>query len=102
MSSSVTSECRIAKKFLPGLLARSAISYRNGEIVCPRCARPKAALRTINAPITLWGEEFLSEQLDAVDAKILDLIQHDAGLSVAEIAERVGLSSSPCWRRIKR
>ncbi len=44
----------------------------------------------------------MSEQLDAVDAKILDLIQHDAGLSVAEIADRVGLSSSPCWRRIKR
>jgi DNA-binding Lrp family transcriptional regulator len=42
------------------------------------------------------------EILDAVDARILDLIQHDAGLSVAEIAERVGLSSSPCWRRIKR
>lgn len=40
--------------------------------------------------------------LDAVDAKILDLIQADAALSVAEIAERVGLSSSPCWRRIKR
>jgi Lrp/AsnC family transcriptional regulator len=44
----------------------------------------------------------VAEVLDAVDAKILDLIQHDAGLSVAEIAERVGLSSSPCWRRIKR
>ena len=42
------------------------------------------------------------ERLDAVGARILDLIQHDAGLSVAEIAERVGLSSSPCWRRIKR
>ena len=44
----------------------------------------------------------LPEPLDAVDAKILELIQHDASLSVAEIAERVGLSSSPCWRRIKR
>ena len=40
--------------------------------------------------------------IDAVDAKILDLVQTDAALSVAEIAERVGLSSSPCWRRIKR
>lgn len=40
--------------------------------------------------------------LDAIDAKILDLIQRDAALSVAEIADRVGLSSSPCWRRIKR
>ena len=44
----------------------------------------------------------MSEVLDSVDARILDLIQHDASLSVAEIAERVGLSSSPCWRRIKR
>ena len=44
----------------------------------------------------------MPEVLDSVDAKILDLIQHDAALSVAEIAERVGLSSSPCWRRIKR
>jgi len=32
----------------------------------------------------------LSDRLDAVDARILDLIQHDASLSVAEIAERVG------------
>ncbi len=44
----------------------------------------------------------MAETLDAIDAKILDLVQHDAGLSVAEIADRVGLSSSPCWRRIKR
>jgi Lrp/AsnC family transcriptional regulator len=44
----------------------------------------------------------LPETLDSVDARILDLIQNDAGLSVAEVAERVGLSSSPCWRRIKR
>ncbi len=44
----------------------------------------------------------MPEILDAIDARILDLVQHDAGLSVAEIAEQVGLSSSPCWRRIKR
>ncbi len=44
----------------------------------------------------------MAQELDAVDARILDIIQKDAGLSVAEIAERVGLSSSPCWRRIKR
>ena len=42
------------------------------------------------------------ESIDSVDAKILDLLQDNAGLSVAEIAEKVGLSSSPCWRRIKR
>ena len=44
----------------------------------------------------------MAEILDSVDAKILELIQVDAGLSVAEIAEKVGLSSSPAWRRIKR
>ena len=44
----------------------------------------------------------MSDNLDAIDTRILDLIQHDASLSVAEIAETVGLSSSPCWRRIKR
>jgi len=44
----------------------------------------------------------MADRLDAIDARILDLAQQDASLSVAEIAERVGLSSSPCWRRIKR
>jgi Lrp/AsnC family transcriptional regulator len=40
--------------------------------------------------------------LDAIDIKILDLMQRDASLSTAELAERVGLSQSPCWRRIQR
>lgn len=44
----------------------------------------------------------MTEELDAVDARILDLLQKDASLSIAEIAERVGLSSSPAWRRIER
>jgi DNA-binding Lrp family transcriptional regulator len=44
----------------------------------------------------------LPELLDTIDSRILDILQHDASLSVAEVAERVGLSSSPCWRRIKR
>lgn len=44
----------------------------------------------------------MSEELDAIDVKILDLLQRDASLSIADIAEKVGLSSSPCWRRIER
>ena len=36
------------------------------------------------------------------DIKILDLLQSDAALSTGEVAERVGLSQSPCWRRISR
>src|ERR1700761_419944 len=50
----------------------------------------------------LRSEDALTDLLDPVDARILDLVQQDASLSVAEIAERVGLSPSPCWRRIKR
>jgi len=44
----------------------------------------------------------LSVDLDATDLQILALLQEDAALSIAEIAERVGLSSSPAWRRIER
>ena len=44
----------------------------------------------------------MAEEFDATDARILDLLQRDASLSIAEIAERVGLSSSPAWRRIER
>jgi Lrp/AsnC family transcriptional regulator len=44
----------------------------------------------------------MSDALDPIDLKLLDLLQTDAALSVAELAEKVGLSTSPCWRRIKR
>ena len=40
--------------------------------------------------------------LDNFDRKILDIVQTDATLSAAEIGERVGLSQSPCWRRLNR
>jgi Lrp/AsnC family transcriptional regulator len=40
--------------------------------------------------------------LDTIDVKILALLQQDASLSTAELAERVGVSQSPCWRRIQR
>ena len=44
----------------------------------------------------------MADVIDNIDAKILHLIQTDASLSVSDISEQVGLSSSPCWRRIKR
>ena len=40
--------------------------------------------------------------MDAIDRKILLTLQEDASLSVAEIGQRVGLSSTPCWKRIQR
>jgi Lrp/AsnC family transcriptional regulator len=44
----------------------------------------------------------VSDELDNTDRAILRLIQEDAAMSVADIADKVSLSSSPCWRRIKR
>jgi len=41
-------------------------------------------------------------RLDAYDLKILDLLQQDGSLSNQEIADRIGLSPSPCSRRIKQ
>ena len=40
--------------------------------------------------------------MDATDVKILSLLQEDASISVAELAQRVNLSQTPCWKRIQR
>jgi Lrp/AsnC family transcriptional regulator len=48
------------------------------------------------------GGRRMSEALDKIDLKILAALQEDAGKSAADIAETVGLSQSPCWRRIQR
>ena len=39
--------------------------------------------------------------MDDFDKRILACLQKDASLPLSEIAERVGLSSTPCWRRIQ-
>ena len=44
----------------------------------------------------------MPDPLDRYEKRILALLQQDASLSTAAIAEQVGLSSSPCWRRIDR
>lgn len=41
-------------------------------------------------------------KLDNYERRILALLQEDCSLSATEIAERVGLSTTPCWRRIQR
>lgn len=41
-------------------------------------------------------------KLDAFDLRILALLQEDASKPLAEIAEAVGLSPTPCWRRIQK
>lgn len=40
--------------------------------------------------------------LDEIDRKILTLVQKDSTMPVAEIGRKVGLSTTPCWRRIQK
>lgn len=40
--------------------------------------------------------------IDRMDRKILDILQRDCTLPVAEIGKQVGLSTTPCWRRIQK
>ena len=40
--------------------------------------------------------------MDVIDKKIIELLQFDASLTAREIAEKVGLTTAPCWRRIQR
>lgn len=44
----------------------------------------------------------MPEPLDRYEKRILEVLQEDASLSTAAVAEKVGLSASPCWRRIDR
>ncbi len=40
--------------------------------------------------------------LDHIDRKILAILQDDATISIVDLADAVGLSGSPCWRRVQR
>ena len=40
--------------------------------------------------------------MDKLDRRILELLQKNGALTAAEVAEKVGLSKVPCWRRIRR
>ena len=44
----------------------------------------------------------VTANFDEIDRKILALLQEDATIQLAEIANAVGLSATPCWRRIQK
>jgi Lrp/AsnC family transcriptional regulator len=44
----------------------------------------------------------MTETLDDMDRRILRVLQAEPELSIAQLGERVGLSQTPCWRRLKR
>ncbi len=49
-----------------------------------------------------YCEKIFSNMLDRKDKLILDCLQRDASVSVADIADKVSLTVSPCWKRLKR
>lgn len=40
--------------------------------------------------------------MDIVDKRILSILQRDATISISELSEQVNLSTTPCWKRVKR
>ena len=43
----------------------------------------------------------MPEPLDKIDSRILEIIQEEARISNTDLADRVGLSASPCWKRVR-
>ena len=41
-------------------------------------------------------------KLDTIDRKIIAILQEDGSLSIADVADRLGMTAPPCWRRVKR
>jgi Lrp/AsnC family transcriptional regulator len=58
-------------------------------------------MRNIHFMERAFMEETSPSRLDKVDRRILDLVQREGALSVAEVAARTGLSTTTCWRRIQ-
>lgn len=44
----------------------------------------------------------MTSELSTIDLRILEQVQRDSSQSTSELADHVGLSQSPCWRRLQR
>src|ERR1035437_5889354 len=80
-------------------------------IVCPPQWKVLAIWHSILAKIAKYvydlQEDWVnlsmnSDSLDNTDRKLLDALQHDARQTVADLAQLVSLSPSPCWRRVRQ
>src|SRR5258705_4129964 len=67
----------------------------NEETISPNC--PKV-LPTLTTRERCYGR---IHHMDAIDRKILALLQEDGRLTITELATRIGLSLSPCHRRLR-
>src|SRR3954462_14229416 len=60
------------------------------------------SLGPFQAPLGRSCQFVHGEAMDRTDLKILAILQEDSSLPVAEVASRVNLSQTPCWRRIQK
>ncbi len=56
----------------------------------------------LEAPLGRSSQLGHDRLMDRTDLKILAILQEDSSLPVAEVASRVNLSQTPCWRRIQK
>jgi Lrp/AsnC family transcriptional regulator len=61
-----------------------------------------AKARCLRNNVAPEGRQRERRSMDKLDRKILELLQQNGELAAADIADRVGLSKAPCWRRIKK
>jgi Lrp/AsnC family transcriptional regulator len=72
------------------------------------CAQRKASDRKISCllacQLLVWEKNFLQESamLDKIDCRLLALLQEDATLSLQALADAVNLTTTPCWKRLRR
>ena len=59
-------------------------------------------MRDIGSQKTHFMKKTVHVELDRLDRRILDALQRDGSLSAADVAARVGLSTTTCWRRIQQ
>ena len=52
--------------------------------------------------MTSIGKSATGPAMDEIDRRLLQILQDDSTLSIARMAERVGLSPTPCWKRIQK
>src|SRR5882757_8585661 len=69
------------------------------QTIAPKGVRPK---RASHPAVAAARPPRAGSPMAGIDAKILDILQANASVPLTEIAARVGLSSTPCWRRIKK
>jgi DNA-binding MarR family transcriptional regulator len=78
---------------------------QHGNDLCSSIAKFGNNIAQIQLPvveISRISVELEAKMLNELDRKILAILQVDSSVSMQEIAERVGLSSTPCWRRIQK